>query len=798
MEKKKWHKNIADFFCRYVNGTKGAVSLLLAIAVSPLLSVALLLVESARYQSAVEQIKELANSSAFSTLADYDGYLEERFGLFALDQEEDVENNFDSYLDYNTDAIGKGLTVTDSTAEGKFALSNTDTLKQQIKEFGELTVTSEIFIEGFDIKELIDKLVDNLKLKDLKKEIETVEAGMDVATEVEKIIESLATLKTDYDAYSKALTEYRDAYAKLEEKGVKLIEELQDAEKKLKDDESYDEIYNKWGVKNAVKDAKEAASKYKEKAEALKEKLSTLNKNVSTLQSAAEKLPEKLRKLEEKTRDSKISTISSFDWITAAVQQIIQKLNGAVPKDRVNNEIKALETQITLLGQFGDKTITSSWDSAKIKEQYGTVTISAITSRFTTLIDNLIASLDEKAQVNDKQNADMGDLLTLAQELLKIQLIFDPSLNSNISNSVLYTTDVGMSLSDKALITSINLLLSACENFRESIDGLNFLKALEAVVELMGAIVTFLGAIVTWAEGLLNALNNGMTDLVGNFITFGYGVYNVPNRTNCTDGKALTGYSYSTLFTKAGGSWDDYGGKAGKLSDLQNQSNTAGTDTMFKGAVGEYLLVGANSEKLNQSCTFLKLYLLRLVLDVFHVMNSNFVNTIALTAGPGAFLVKFCFVLIEPFLDCMFLVNGVSQYIWKKHSYFEYQGLVQLGNDIAQMLQNGGVISGNVKSIIDKQIKYANGTPDMVGYCSSGYTEHLLLLMLTVPNQSYMNRLKNVIQMEGKAQDEDFKLSKTYTYVYTEVSYTLNPMFNIKGLTDGAAFTGKTVQYAGY
>jgi hypothetical protein len=71
--------------------------------------------------------------------------------------------------------------------------------------------------------------------------------------------------------------------------------------------------------------------------------------------------------------------------------------------------------------------------------------------------------------------------------------------------------------------------------------------------------------------------------------------------------------------------------------------------------------------------------------------------------------------------------------------------------------------------------------------------------MLMVPSKHYKTRLQNIIQLEGKAfNGSGFKLKNAYTYVYSEVNYQLNPMFNIAGLTDGEKFKGKTTQYAGY
>lgn len=61
-------KKFSRFLGKYINGMKGAVSLLLVLTLSPMLSIALILVESARYQNAVELMEEITDSSAFSHL----------------------------------------------------------------------------------------------------------------------------------------------------------------------------------------------------------------------------------------------------------------------------------------------------------------------------------------------------------------------------------------------------------------------------------------------------------------------------------------------------------------------------------------------------------------------------------------------------------------------------------------------------------------------------------------------------------------------------------------------------------
>lgn len=796
MRKEKWYHKLGNFFNRYINGARGAISILLVIAVSPLLTIALMLVESARYQSAVELVKEVSNSSAFSTLADFDSHLEKRFGVFAVDQKKDLDVNFDSYMAYNDDLLGKDLTVTATTALGKYPLSYSEVLKKQIMENGALSVTTEVLTEGFDIDELLKKLRSALNLSDLTKEIETLQAGVDIATEVEKIIESLLKLPGQYTTYSNAYKNYKSAYEDLKEELLDLSEELADAESKLKEDETHDAIYEKWGVKEALKDAQSKIDTYEKRAGELKTSINAIRTSVTTLAAAAEKLPEKLQKYHDKTDTSKVNVATKFDWIMAAVQQITSTLKGLISEDKYQTQMQALDAQISKLGQYTNRTVSSSWNETTIQTEYGTITISIIASNFTTRVNNLVSALNEKSQAAPSQINDMSNILTLVRELMGVQIAFDPALNAQINPGLLYST-TSMSVSDTLLITSINTLLNAGDTFKQSVSELNFLKALKAVGELLVAIIEFLGAIITWVGGLLNVVTNMISDPVSNFVLFGYGVYNMPNRTNCTTGKSLTGFSYSDLFKKAGGSLDNYGRQGGSLKTLAGQSTAGGQDAMFKGAVAEYLLVGSNNELYNQSCVFLKIYLLRLVLDIMHVFNSKFVNTVSAAAGPGAMLVKIGFALVEPLLDAIFLVNGVSQYIWKDKCYFDYAGFVILQQDLVKLAD--GVLPSNVRSMISNYITNHNGKPNNQGLFLSSYTEHLVLLMFMVKDTEYMKRLQNVIQLEGKVYNgSSFKLANAYTYVKTDVTYQLNPMFQFAGLTDGDTFTGKITKYVGY
>ena len=95
---KKKTKRIRQFFNKYINGTKGVISLFLALVMLPFTSTALIIVESARYQNAIELVDEMLDCIGLSSIADFDSYLEDRFGLLAMSQETTPTANYNKYL----------------------------------------------------------------------------------------------------------------------------------------------------------------------------------------------------------------------------------------------------------------------------------------------------------------------------------------------------------------------------------------------------------------------------------------------------------------------------------------------------------------------------------------------------------------------------------------------------------------------------------------------------------------------------------------------------------------------------
>ena len=125
---------------KWIKGTRGAISLLLALLLLPFYSLAAVLVEAGRYQSAVRALDGALGSSAFSVLANYDSYLKERFGLLALSQDGDLTNSAMGYLNNIQLTDLSSVSLASVSAQGMYPLADISVLRRQVLEYSKLTV----------------------------------------------------------------------------------------------------------------------------------------------------------------------------------------------------------------------------------------------------------------------------------------------------------------------------------------------------------------------------------------------------------------------------------------------------------------------------------------------------------------------------------------------------------------------------------------------------------------------------------------------------------------------------------
>lgn len=841
---------IRAIFNRYINGTKGAISLFLALIMTPLLSIALLLVESSRYQSAVQLMEEMMDLCSFSAVSLYDVYLEERFGLLAVDQEINIASTFEAEMKANEAALGKGVSILSTNAKGSFALSNERILKQQILEYGEISVITKIVVEGLDLGSLFDKLIEAIGLEALQKKLDFMKSTYEATESVVKLLKACLSLKDASDKYSNAYQAYKNEYYNFNSEVVAYAEALETAISELEEDETTEDIYDDSDVKSAKSDAKSAAQDYKDEADALIKALEELKKVVDNFRgSLADIVGAKTElgmKLGEANGD-KTYADSTSDWVLTIISQIIDELESILLEDFDDKlyadiqELKSQKEKLTTFKNSGIDSVDSTWTSTTVYNKYGPVTVDAVPANLSTLVKNAIDRLDDEAKAD---TSSLDTFTDLVGKIFDIKVFYNNALNANVASDCLYRS-VDMNFSDETLIASMNQLVKSSEALSEALNSDEvwgkIVKVAESVGRILLSLIEFVAAVVAWAVEVVASLVIMAAEIImpdaslyDKLILFGYGAYNMPNRVNCTTEKTMSGYNYQTVFQMNGGSLSAYnrfsfGGKLG-----ENLSSRGGSDPAFKGAVQEYLMVGSTSEFENQLNAFTKLYLFRLLLNLAQVLTNPEVASVAAMMGPAGVAAPFLLAIVEPFLDTLFLVNGTKEPLIKRSLYLTPSGIDDLcsklveitvddaledlmKNEVKQTFSkdkgkgsstSSGTGSGNSSSGTgsgNSNGSNANGKKEeeAKGLFSCNYTTHLLFLTLLQTSETeFTQRLQNVVQMEAaqnyKDKEYKFKLNKAYTGIRAETNYRLNPMLGFDGLTSNGLFDAKAKCITGY
>ena len=503
---------------------------------------------------------------------------------------------------------------------------------------------------------------------------------------------------------------------------------------------------------------------------------------------------------------------STTDVIIATLTYVYGLLEGSITDhtvDSINTQVGDFEKQINklrMLHSNGYKSVASSWTLDDIKREYGPLDIAA--NGFINDIQSALGRLEADFKTDDSL---LKKLIELLDKITNIQAFYDVSLDSVVSTSSLYETS-NPDLEDKLLIASIQTFCAALKTLEEAFedDGFTALgKVLKALATAAVALGEFLVSVIGWAIDLVtnitalvaqsvgSVLHGGsvMEELDTRLLLPGYCAYNMPNRTNCTTGKALCGYDYRKVFLSHGGSMDKYGSTFGG-SFATSLSNSGGTDTGFKGATMEYIMVGSTSEYENQMVVFVRLFLFRFVLNIIAVITS-------LDWGVSPIWIKLGVALCESFLDTVFLVSGESEYVYKGDLYISADGLddlikklskIVLGDNLTSVLKPG---SGDGKGKGDDD-------PQMMSAFKCTYGDYLYLMtVISYKKEKIVDRVQNVIQMDANKFYQDsvgysFDLDKTYTHIHSTVDYQLNPIFNIDALTGNGAFDVSISRYTGY
>ena len=211
-------KKVDAFLGRYINGTRGAIAILLTILMVPFATIAGVLINAARINSAVAIFDEALCNASNSTLGTYDDFLKKRFGLLAIAQsdpsmegvysaEEFISETFAFYMEENMKALHNAYESTDISASGVYPLADTDVLMCEVMEYGKYAIPTKMVIDGLSLDKLLESLSSGMK---------NVSAFLNVGKSGLNLGDSFKTLQEDMTAYVEELVNYEAALAAYE------------------------------------------------------------------------------------------------------------------------------------------------------------------------------------------------------------------------------------------------------------------------------------------------------------------------------------------------------------------------------------------------------------------------------------------------------------------------------------------------------------------------------------------------------------------------------------------------------
>ena len=862
---KEKRKAIRHFLKRKVNGTKGMLSIFLALVVSPLLMSTFIFIEYARIQSIQELMKEVMGSSLYSTLGHYDDYVEERFDLLSISQKDDVNTTYQGYMKANMNALGKGASIQSMEASGQHSLGSASILKQQIYEASEYTVMAQAMWDGFDLDRIKKKLDGLPGMKQLNAGAEVANKAVGYANDTKDMINSVKDFqekakdfkekcqnyKTKYQAFQTAMQTVESIRNSGQEEGLPAAEaaadaaarELATATKELSTslgnlyDASKDLKEKMEKVKKDLSEVKEATKKKKEESkEAATESAASTGTEIATIPAAGNGTGTEVATVPANgstevattgtAADGEIPDGEGAETIGTDAYKWFEEMHKAT-EDFANQQIQkgidaiveaektSLNNQAAALSSF---TASGHSMSELSSAPLGKIEMKGFKEDVAKYVDDLVDVLDKSATADQEGVKEVIAVGRLAQKLMDMKIFYDNSLDSNINPTLLAHTS---SFDTSTLLTASGFtgMLQDAIDFADACYGVpNVFKMVTKLASFLINLAKFLAGLVTWmAEHFINLAKFlvNYQEYYHAFLLYGYAAYNLPNRTTYKKGSTLTGYSFQKVFSLAGGS--DKGGKGGAMSDIASLGNNSGSDPMFKGAELEYMLTGANSEYTAQAGAFFDGYMLRLMVDCYAVLNSDILKALS-ALGPVRIVATVIFLLLEPFLDMVILVNGGTQVLFKTKAYLSIEGLPHLAQDMAGILdlsddqkstlggmfeskRGGGSSTGTEVAIYhDDSAKHGGqdgsgktNDKNEMGYFPLDYTAHgAILMILCTPYDQYTDRMQNLIQLEAKEKhkkDFDFDINKAYTSVHSDNKYKLNIFMNLSPtLTGGFPF----------
>jgi uncharacterized protein (DUF2164 family) len=769
-----------------MNNNKGQISVFLCITFIAVLIVVGVLVDAARIISGQAQVRRAATNSVRSLLADYSSDLKENYGIFAINKEseQDLSANAREYLERNL-SIGlnelQNFNIYDFKVEKisitpLFNLTEDQAVKSQILEYMKYRAPNQV--------------VENLWQK-----ISVVREFGEIAGTYNR--------KINLDKLSGQIGELQQM---LKEKisgtiGNGLIQE------------HFINGYDRDGIRYT------AIERYAEtiiKQSALHEELSTIFQHIQQIENQANDesniennwiLKERLNKLQDRAANVKAELETQEDIIHSMERWLKEELTGEFLK--VNKDARQIMEHIAELGRRAQVEVQEFEDYLREKHEVDSISYQNI-----PVCENIMNAFQEDI-INLKDIILNGKI---AEELLHI-----------ICNNILYL-ETAMERLDKVCqldwqkidgdIGKEEIISFLTEGFGSYNNSLEYeYKKVDNPIpgidprtgkdkETEKALKDENGDVDIGGEGInISELPSRKKYYSDNSAVFEGELYDLPGEIDLDDNDSMfihKAFNYirnmGNLLTSDISSFrDDIYINEYILKVFNNHIEAQEDNTFFKSEV-EYILHGDSSERINKIKTKAQILLVRFAMNTLHVYSDSSKRELAKgiaaaaagwwTAGAGIPIISNLILcgwgMGEAIIDLEDLMDGKPVPFYKlKEDWKLDVGIFSNQNPI-----NDGVSSkSDLKS--DSRIMF-------------DYKDYLRIFLIFVNADKKIGRIEDLIELNGRKTNSEFKVANYSTYLKIEAEVSLNYIFLTKAFIPKSKKTidgrhcFKVVLYEGY
>ena len=703
----------------FLKNRRGVVSVFMAIILIAIISLSSLLVELGRKRSIDSMFQQMVETSAFSTLSNYDRELYKRFTLMALSPNVD-ENTLEKYMNacLNTGVsdskiIDQEIALEDLSFQGLYDLANPNVLRNQIEEnwkyrgpYNIVDGTLNLEASLTDFVKSLEKSVPALEFfktaaTSFQKVTEVMEKAVALSVATQSMLDAKDTYESGVDTYNSAVEDYEDNINSLS------TDDEDYAEKKAEYDseiESAAEIF-----KGHIQGYIDAANGFVESIDEFGNtyaELLGMGVDITLQQLAKEEYDKVMQKntgpYKDWTEDEKKNYKEALDKManpgdTDEVANILQDIKDYledVKKDKFENMTKEL-------GEQKESIKGSDWPKVDIiKLKIGFI------AGITLLIDYALFVLETCAKLIElvkKLWETLKMIIDICKCISSALLFMGPDLRYNDSISAIKddlpseNTSVGNSYSatvsaDQSYVTEqLERTKEVSEKLGYNTDYIN--PAIDNSSLALSDKLDNLGvkgnAIINNCMDMVSYLTNfqilkfiqSVSDTLWSVVEFLIATLEVADafiaqffgessllkvmyrKLMIVDYAAMMFPNRTTNYSSdsdgLGNDWKDRGDGWSQSNDL---AISVVSDDNFSLARAEYIFAGNSSELTNQTIVYGVMYGLRSLSNIFPTVTNKIILDLVKTAPPfgaiAAIIVGFIFLLLETIVDMILICYG--------------------------------------------------------------------------------------------------------------------------------------------